>query len=174
MGSHLFCIFILAFFAAISIGCKENPNPELLDPIYMDLMKEADAYGKAAEEAQKKVETKTKDLAKTKPRTIERKNIQGEILSEQTKRERSLQMQEYYKIRAIRRKAEGQIEYKKAFKKKEPWPKPEEYEAYKLNKALVSASKNWGDRVPKAPAGHEGVKDAVEEAAKAGGEAGGH
>jgi hypothetical protein len=146
MTSRLFCLLTLIVFIS---GCRENSSPELTDPIYIDLLSETGALERLIDESDKKIEAKEKDWLKTKPRTIERKNTEAELLREKERREKIRQMLVYYKIRTERRKVEGRRAYKIAYRTGEPWPKPEEFEAYKQNKKLLLSSKNWNDRVPK-------------------------
>jgi len=55
-------------------GCrKEDPNPELLDPIYADLERRATEMQKNLDEEVKKQEDLHKTLEKSEPNTIELK-----------------------------------------------------------------------------------------------------
>ncbi|MEQ1663895.1 MAG: hypothetical protein ABL927_00805 [Bdellovibrionales bacterium] len=133
-----------------SLGCKQEiPNPELTDPIYMDLSKELKSLETREEETVKKLETAKKDLEKSAPRTIDRKSAETEIEKAEYTLKIVGQMKEYYEIRLARRKVEDLKAYKAAFAKDQPWPDKEEYEAYLVNKRLMYSSKNWDDRVPK-------------------------
>jgi hypothetical protein len=141
----------LAMLMAILItGCRhEEPNPELIDPIYSDLNKDYLGISAAREESEKNLEGFKKDLEKAPARTLEKRNAEEDIQKEQNRLDRLTQLEEYFKIRVERRKVEARRDYKLAFIDNKNWPDPKEYEAYMVNKHLVHASKNWNDRVPK-------------------------
>ena len=163
----------LASILAIAIsGCKkEEPNPELLDPIYSDLSKDLTVIDAAKEESEKNLEADKKSLEKSPPRTIERRNAEEDLLKEQGRFEHINQLLEYYKIRVARRLVESRRNYKLAFQADKAWPDPQEYEAYKVNKRLMNASKNWSDRVPKFPSSGGPPAEALPEKPKTEGEA---
>lgn len=142
--------FIWLLILITQVGCKsEDPSPELKDPIYGELIKEQ----KSAEDQVKKSSDAIKALEKTyaeqEVRSIDKKSTQKELLAEQEKFRRATQEAEFYRIAALKRKAEAQISYKKAFAAGEPWPDPKEYENFKNMKRLRSVSRNWNERVPK-------------------------
>ncbi len=66
----------LLLTAFVSACKKEDPNPELLDPIFKDLEARAAAYTRNAEESKAKIPALESDLAKAEPRSIDLKNIQ--------------------------------------------------------------------------------------------------
>ncbi|MEK6556258.1 MAG: hypothetical protein AABZ31_13510 [Bdellovibrionota bacterium] len=146
---HLLKYMTFAVFILLS-GCKsEDPTPELRDPIYNDLVKQqrdAEDGLKKSIEAVAKLE---KEYAEQAPRTIDRKTTQKELFKEQEKVHRLTQEAEYYRIAALKRKAEATIGYKTAFAEDKTWPDPKEYESYKLNKKMRETSRNWSTRVPK-------------------------
>jgi len=144
---RLVCLFIL--FVSIQ-GCRqEDANPELSDPIYLDLVKELNTLKSTKEDIEKKIIAAEKELSKSAPRTIDRKNAENELKRQLTQLGVIDQQHEYYKIRTERRRVEGRRSYRIAFEKKEEWPDPKEFDAYKTNKKLYYASKNWNERVPK-------------------------
>lgn len=149
MNSRILCIFI--FILAI-LGCKrEDKNPELRDPIYSDLQSEKRTLEQMKEDSQKKIESITKELAKTQPRTLDRKNAVNDIAKENIKLNKLTELIEYYEIRIQQRFNEARRSYREAFliDKENEWPSKAEFEAYKVNKRLVRTSKNWNDRVPR-------------------------
>jgi hypothetical protein len=134
----------------VTQGCKqENQNPENSDPIYLDLLKETRAFESSVADLEKKVEDATKELSKTEPRTLDRKNAQRELDKQVGLLSKSKEMLEFFKIRTERRRVEGRRAYKIAFKENRNWPDKKEIEAYQINKKLLYSSKNWNDRVPK-------------------------
>ena len=133
------------------LACKKpNPNPELLDPIYIDLgleFKTADGDVKAEEKA---IEDLKKQITALPPRDTSR----GPMTRELYKRERHLvqlkQKAQYFEIRQQQRKDFDQISYLKAFEADKPWPDAAEIAEYKRLKKLTSAPLSWDTRVPKA------------------------
>lgn len=147
MISRILCLFLIFM---VTQGCKqENKNPENTDPIYLDLEKETRAFELNIADLEKKVEDAQKELNKTQPRTLERKNAQRDLEKQMALLNKAREMHEYFKIRTERRRVEGRRAYKVAFKNGDVWPDPKEIEAYLINKKLLYSSKNWNDRVPK-------------------------
>lgn len=150
MNTYYIKIFILICVSMAMLACNhEDPNPELRDPIYQDFAKQRAAYEKAVEDGQKTLETAIKGLESTEARTLDRKISNRAVEKAKDAITLATQKAEYYKIRAELRKAYGRREYKIAFKEGKPWPDPAEFEAYKVNKALVEADRSWSSRVPK-------------------------
>jgi hypothetical protein len=141
-------IFILLFLVLASCK-KENPNPEMLDPIYKDLVERASAAQKGFDEEMKKREALELAVQKTAPNTIERKNADRELAKSKADAAEFERKARFFGIRARRRLIVDKISYSEAFSKNLPWPDPNEYSDYKLNIRLNEASRNWGNRVPK-------------------------
>jgi hypothetical protein len=160
-------ICILASFLCLSLmisGCSQpRPNPELVDPIYSDLLKEADGYEKAAVEAEKKHEEAKLELSKMGPREPQRNGQTRIVYNAEREATQLKQMALYYKIRAEQRKEFDQSDYLKAFNagKGDEWPPREEYQAYLLRKKLQSAPRNWEERVPKMVRYNKGYSNSV-------------
>jgi hypothetical protein len=140
----------LAALTLLLSGCKkEEPNPELMDPIYQDLTKrqgdaeKAFADEKASQQALRdsmdKAEANSPELRNAK-RDFE-KSLQKIVIFDQNAR--------YYKIRAQRRLLVDRISYKTAFSKDEKWPDPHEYSEYLVNTRLREVPLNWNSRVPR-------------------------
>ena len=146
-----FHTLIMTVVLALTLtACKtEDPNPELRDPIYKDLLSRNEGYKKAIEEGKKKVEDLKVDLGKSEPQTIERKNAERDLASAQAALLQNTQWELYYRIRAERRRVEGRADYRRAFNKDQEWPDPREYSDYLTNIHLRSAQMNWNARVPK-------------------------
>lgn len=147
--------YIFASFLCISLAlsaCSQpRPNPELVDPIYTDLMKEADSYERSAADAEKKVEESKLELSKAGPRDSNRGRLTKMVYAREREATQLKQMATYYRIRAEQRKEFDQTDYLKAFHagKGDEWPPRDEYQAYMLRKRLQAAPKNWDARVPK-------------------------
>ena len=113
-----FVLRLLLFMTPVLIfsGCKkEDPNPELKDPIFKDLDRRATEHQKTYEEVKEKIAELRSSIAKTEPRTIDLKNLKRELEKEQKLLRVSEEQARYYRIRAQRRKLTGRIAYQKTF-----------------------------------------------------------
>lgn len=140
---------IVATTVALGACKKEDPNPELSDPIFKDLEARAAAYTRNVDESKAKIPPLEEQISKAEPRSIDLKNLQKELSKEKIKLLNSEQLARYYKIRAERRRLTGRLAYKKAFAADKPWPDPREYSDYLVNIRLQEANRNWAARVPK-------------------------
>ena len=132
------------------MGCKsKNPNPEFLDPIFLDYQSQHKEHLKEAESLPKQIEVAQKELEETPPRSTERVVAKRALKKLIKQHEEAKQKASYFKIRMEKRRIHSKIAYEKAFNKDEPWPDPKEYKAYLQNKKLRSANMNWNSRVPK-------------------------
>ena len=137
---------ILAFFLA---GChREDPSPELRDPIYQDLLHDLQGKTQARDDAQKKINSLEIALKHDPPRSIDRSNDKMALKREQNLYQKLVQDVAYAKIRTDRRKVEGRRAYRIAFLEGKPWPSPKEYQQYLRSKHLASVAKDW-TRPPK-------------------------
>ncbi len=132
------------------VSCRDpNPNPEQLDPIFIDLgnqLKTANSDIKDQDDAIVDLKNKLAALEALDP-------VRGQMRRELAKREAFLvqlkQRALYLEIRQGQRKDFDQVDYKKAFDADQAWPNPAEIAEYKKRQALRNASPNWNDRVPK-------------------------
>ena len=143
--------FALVLLLVFSItGCKkEDPNPELLDGIYLDLQRRATDSQKELEVEQKNAAAAKVAIEKAEPNSIELKDAEKNLTKAEAKILALDQQAHYYKIRSERRLLVDRISYAKAFTKDEPWPDPHEYSDYQVNMRLQEAPRNWSMRVPK-------------------------
>lgn len=149
MNSLRAFLFLLIFGFTLS-GCKkEDPNPELKDPIFSDLSKRAKDFEAEYTSLSTEVAELRKKLASAPEHSMERKDYLSKISRNLPKLRHSDQMRVYYKIRADRRKLEARIAYKKAFQAEKEWPDPKEFEDYKTAKSVREINPNWNARVPK-------------------------
>jgi hypothetical protein len=140
--------------AALSIlfltGCKtEDPNPELLDPVYVDLDKRANDFKKAYDEQVKMQDEARATIEKSDPNTLELRNARADLLKSEHKALDFDQKARYFEIRAKRRLYVDRLTYKEALAKNKVWPDPKEYSEYLVNMRLQDAPRNWNIRVPK-------------------------
>lgn len=142
----LFFLWAVLFFS----GCaKENPNPELLDPIYQDLLKDIKSKEADVKEFEKKIDELKKTVAKADTRDSDYKVGKKELVNNIAKMNSVKQSVELLKIKSERRRVEGRKSYRLAFHQHMPWPNPNEYREYLANKKLKTAGLNWEARVPK-------------------------
>jgi hypothetical protein len=166
---QLWLILMLAL--ALTACKKENPNPELMDPIWKDLTARQASYQKNYEESKAKIPALEGSIAKAEPRTIDLRGLEKELSKEKMKLVNAEQLARYYRIRADRRKVTARIAYKKAFAEEAPWPDPREYSDYLVNIRLQEANRNWAVRVPKL---QDRMPGSVQQKPKAEPAAGGH
>lgn len=149
LRSALRLFLFLFLFAGLS-GCKKPiPDPEALDPIYRDLKGLADSKKKEWEESIKAKEAALKALEKEKPNTLEKKLAQRDYDKANSKIAQLEQEAHYFEIRAQRRRVEDKVNYMEAFKNDKPWPPPDEYPAWLVNRKLAEAPRTWGTDLPK-------------------------
>lgn len=146
----IYKLLLSALMVFSLLGCKkEDPNPELRDPIYQDLVKSLKSHEGSLKSAEKSLETSLKELNTTVANTVER-TVAKRAVKKAKKGIKVIEQQvKYFKIRSERRLAEGRAAYRSAFRSGKRWPDESEYKAYLANKKLISASRNWGTRVPK-------------------------
>lgn len=143
------CLCTLLIGIAVSGCSRPNPEPEKLDPIYLDLKAEETQALAAAEALTEEIATAKAELAKLPPRDPGRRKAEQDLKNKAAQLVQFEQLILYYKIRSKQRVAYAREEYLKAFDANQPWPKPEDFEAYKNSKKLRSIDKNWSSRVPK-------------------------
>lgn len=148
---RFFIVCSIAFIVLISLsGCeKEDPNPELRDPIWQDLSKRAADYEKQRDESKAKLTGLREKLEKVEPNSMDLKDVRKDI----AKTEKALlgqeQLARYYKIRAERRLVVDKISARDAHASGKEWPDKAEYSDYLVNMRLHEISLNWNKRVPK-------------------------
>jgi hypothetical protein len=141
---------ILLICTLMVLGCKrENPNPELIDPIYKFLVEQNSALKSSLEGEKKKLEEGIKALEKTLVNTPERKIAIRDNQSTKGRIARLEQEYKYSEIRKERRRVEVRRDYKIAFNADKPWPNPQEFDDFMTQHRLRNASRNWNARVPR-------------------------
>ncbi len=135
-----YCVVILLFLLA---SCnKPDPNPELKDPIYQDLLKRVkEMEGQIAEET-KTLEEHKGALAKVVPQTGQNKYAQKRVFDSENKLEHLKQLKKYLEIATESRKAKDALDYTRSMNKGEPWPDPAEFKDY--------LDRRKGDAIPRA------------------------
>lgn len=137
-------ILVVVFLIGALLGCnKPNPNPELADPIYLDLNSQAQSVQRELEVAKKTFEGHKKELATVTPQSGAIKYAQKRYFESETKIQILEQKKKYLELKALSRKQYSQREYTKAFKDGKAWPTLEEVEAYKTYQQFVENPKGW-------------------------------
>lgn len=153
---------ILCFFIILSLGCKsEHPNPELLDPIYNDLLNEKKEIEKLNKETTVNIEALKAERKTLQPRSLEMKVNERDTNKAKNKLSKLKQDLKYIEIISERRRVESRLNYKINFKKDKIWPDPEEYKNYLVSKRLKNAPRNWNYRVPKLHSRSPNYKEAA-------------
>lgn len=141
---------ILLIFFVILAGCKRPmQNPETIDPIYGDLLKEMKAYEALVKKFSDEAEAARLEMEKEDPRTGNAKAIKNRYYGKLRDTEKAKQMMVFYELHAKTRKKEARESYLAAFKAEKPWPDPVEYEGFQTRMALRKASRSWDSRTKK-------------------------
>ena len=152
MIRQLLNILSLVLISLILSSCKkELKEPHMIDPIYLDLVKEYGALQSKVASQEKSLEVSLKEYSESQPRSLDRKIKAREVEKARQNIQKLTQMSEYYRIKADLRRAYGRREYLLAFQKNEAWPSKEDIEAYFKAKELHQAPKKWSVRVPGSP-----------------------
>jgi hypothetical protein len=150
MTRRLQLLFFMILLFPLLTGCrKEDPNPEMLDPIYSDLSKrQKDAEG-TLEEEKKKLAKAQEDMAAALPNTIDLQNAIRDRDHSQHAIDEIQQKIHYLTIRTERRRVEDKYNYHLAFQANKDWPDKREYDEYLTNQRLEEAPRNWDAHIPK-------------------------
>ncbi len=148
-------IFSLLFLlvSLLFIGCdKPNPTPEVLDPIYIDLSKQADEAKKLIPEAKIAVSEAEKELTLVKPQTGQIEYAKKRLREANQRLVQTTQIAKYLEIHSKSRLDYDRESYLVAWKQKKQWPDPAEYKEFKDAEKAQSARTNWNvkDRMKEA------------------------
>jgi hypothetical protein len=133
-------ISIILLLAACN---KPDPSPELRDPILADLKAKLGATEAAVEAEEKQVAEFQEALKSAAPQTGQAKIAQKRLYEATDRRNKALQMKQYYLVKIESRIDQAKRDYLRAFEDKRDWPDPAEYESYKAQDALLSAPRTW-------------------------------
>jgi hypothetical protein len=143
----LVLIFVLTSFIS---GCsRPNPTPEKVDPIYLDLIGRSSVAKAAAETTKEEIIKLREDLAALPARDPSRRKLQQDLSKKETQMMVADQEALYFEIRAQQRMAYARKAYLEAFDRGEKWPDPKDFEAYKLQRRLEDAPREWNARLQK-------------------------
>ena len=137
-----YVLIILSMLFAV--GCnRPDPNPELKDPIYLDIQRELQEAKREVDAQEKQLEEFKKAFASVVPQTGQIKFAQKRLNDATDKLQRQRQMVRYWEIRLDTRKAESKKLYQQAFSKDKPWPNQQEWQEYKTIRAAQTKPKLW-------------------------------
>jgi hypothetical protein len=143
-------LWIVLMLTGLLSGCsRPNPTPELKDPIYLDLVKRGAVASAASELAKEELKTLKSDLETLPPRDSNRRKLQQDLTRKETHLMVADQEALYFEIRAQQRKDFARTEYLESFNAGKPWPVPEDFEAYKAQRRLQDAPREWQSRLKK-------------------------
>jgi Tfp pilus assembly protein PilP len=143
---HMSKMVIFFLFLALVACDRPNSEPEKLDPIYSDLQKEVQEIKSAITATQKELEGFQFDLAAVEPQTGQIKYATKRVTETQARLDKLKQMQIFWELKVESRVRWVREAYMKAYKKKEPWPQPQEYQTYLAQKKLENAPRVWNLR----------------------------
>ncbi len=144
----LYCALIWA--VALLTSCdRPLSEPELKDPIYLDMAKGAREWARATADAEKKLEKDKEELAAVSPKDPIRKRIRDDVHQAETNLARMKEKTLHEQLLLKKRKEVSRAVYLRAREAKEPWPNKDEYEGFKAAQRLRAAPRNWDERVPK-------------------------
>ncbi len=104
--------------------------------------------------SEKDVDTLAKEMGTAKaqiplaaPQTGEYKSRWSAYYQLENQHEKAVQLAKFHRLRLQTRLDEARKKYAAAFQKGEPWPDPEEFRQYKIDKDLRSAPRDWNVRL---------------------------
>lgn len=165
--TRLFLPISLLFMLLILVGCKKPlENPELVDPIYIELKDAAEKIRDNLKEEQKALNEAKKELKETDLTVGEKRQVLKQISAGERKMVLMKQDRKFFELRSKSRIKHVQEVYPGRFEKDLPWPDLEEIAVFEANKRLRGASRNWADNIPKLKYSPEKPAAKVEEAAE--------
>ncbi len=135
------------FFILLCLtGCKrQDPQPELKDPIYSDIFRQTQDANKELESSRKELEGAKKEWEMADPQTGESRVKRATYFDIQNRLNKMAQETRFLELTLQRRKDFVRAAYLKAFEKDQEWPDPNELKYYKANKSLVSAPRSYDE-----------------------------
>lgn len=128
-------------------GCnRKQQNPELVDPLYVELerqKKAAETDLKSAQEAQLEAES---NMEKVKPQTGQIKYATKRLNEAKNRVIKAKQLVLYFALKIEARMWSAREEYLSSYYDKSPWPNPEPLEVFKLNQRLSLSERDWSSK----------------------------
>jgi hypothetical protein len=141
---------LLIGLALVLTGCRKPiEHPELADPVYRDLRKEANKAYTAYKDREKNAVAAKKAFDQAPIRTGARLDAQDEYFQALAEQEKYAEKYRYFALKAELRQKYDVSAYPRYFQDQKPWPDQEQYEAYEVEKRLVNAPREWNpeDRI---------------------------
>lgn len=140
----LFFVLFLMF----SLACeKKNPHPELLDPIYQDLVSELEIANKSIESEEKALLGLQEELKQAVPQTGQIKYATKKVTEAQKRIDVLRQQRMFFEIKLEQRRLEAAKKYEESLKPGgKPWPDPVEVENYRAVAKLQRDKIAWAQR----------------------------
>lgn len=136
--------FIILLLGSLISACdRPEAEPEKRDPLYLSVVSEEQSVRSQRIALMKELEGFEKDLLMVAPQTGQIKYAQKRVFETQEKITKLEQLEKYWKLKAVERKAFSRRKYLEAYSKKETWPNPEEYQEYLAEKKLIDAPRAW-------------------------------
>lgn len=128
-------LFIIQISLIIS-GCnKPIPNPEMSDPIYLDIQAKIAAATTNVADFEALLKEKSADIDNATPQTSQLKWAHKRYYATEAVLAKAKQDLMYWKIKSATRQQEARRKYLKIFYEHKPWPDLEEFEEWNnLNK----------------------------------------
>lgn len=137
-------ILIIFCFSFLLFGCnRPDPQPQLKDPIYLDIQSEISALQQSIDAESKSLEGHLKSLEEVVPQTGQIKYAQKRVDESKAIINKLRQELEYQKLKLQAQEKNARTSYKKAYEVSEPWPNPKEWNVYQAEKRFRNAKKTW-------------------------------
>lgn len=136
-------IVLLVLFLFLTSCKKEDPNPELRDLIYQDIVAQEGDNQKTLADVEKKIEEAKKAVLDSKPQTGEVKRNTKKVFELENLRGKLKQQETFWKIRKFKRLK--YIRRAKPTYNEEDWASKSkiEFEQYMSEKKLRQAKNSW-------------------------------
>lgn len=136
-------IVLILFLLNLSSCKKEDPNPELRDQIYQDIVAQEGDNLKAVADIEKKIEDAKKAVLDSKPQTGEVRRNTKKVFELENLRSKLKQQETFWKIRKFERLKF--VRRNKPEMTEEDWNSrsKSEYEQYLSEKKLRQAKNSW-------------------------------
>ncbi len=132
------------FLSQLLVSCsKPDPNPELSDPIYLDMKAQLTIVEKSLVDAKAKIAEGKSELNAAVPQTGQVKQAQKKLFQYEKLHDLYQQQIKYWLIRIQERGRQARLEYTSSRKSGTPWPNPKEFESYSSEKKLRLAKIQW-------------------------------
>src|ERR1700733_1395942 len=121
-------------------GCRKPiEHPELADPVFRDLRKEANKAYTSFKDREKTAFEAKKAFESAPIRTGARLDAQDAYFEALAEQEKYAEKYRYYALKAELRQKYDVTAYPRYFEDKKPWPDQDQFQEYEVEKRLVNA-----------------------------------